>query len=104
MSATISTDQREAVATHRRRRRESGLVRVEVQIPAIDAALVRDLAAVLRGEPKAAQTLRTQLRAVVAAPRASAVFDIFGSDLPDSVFDNVFEHDHRGDLPRDIEL
>jgi hypothetical protein len=100
----MSNAQREALTTHRRRRRDSGVVRVEVQVPAIDAALVRDLANVLRGEPKAAQGLRVQLRAAIAAPRASAVFDIFGSDLPDSYFDGVFEHDRRGDTPRDVEL
>jgi hypothetical protein len=100
----MSTAQREALATHRRRRRDSGVVRVEVQVPAIDAALVRDLAAVLRGEPEAAQTLRAQLRAAIAVPRTSAIFDIFGSDLPDSYFDGVFEHDRRGDMPRDVGL
>jgi hypothetical protein len=100
----MSSAQREALTTHRRRRRDAGLVRVEIQVPAIDAALVRDLAAVLRGEPEAAQVLRVQLRAIVAGPRASAVFDIFGSDLPDSCFDGVFEHDRRGDPPRDVEF
>lgn len=100
----MSNAQREALTTHRRRRRDSGVVRVEVQVPAIDAALVRDLASVLRGEPEAAQALRVQLRAAVGAPRASAVFDIFGSDLPDSYFDGVFDHDRRGDTPRDVDL
>ena len=100
----MSTAQSKALATHRRRRRDSGVVRVEVQVPAIDAALVRDLAAVLRGKPQAAQALRAQLRTAIATPRASAIFDIFGSDLPDSYFDGVFEHDRRGDLPRDVAL
>jgi hypothetical protein len=100
----MSSAQREALTTHRRRRRDSGVVRVEVQVPAIDAALVRDVAAVLRGEPHAAQALRVQLRTAVGAPRASAVFELFGSDLPDSYFEGVFEFDRRGDRPRDIEL
>lgn len=96
--------QSDALAAHRRRRRDSGVVRVEVQVPAIDATLMRDLAAVLRGEPEAAHVLRAQLRAIVAEPRASAVFDIFGSDLPDAVFDGVFDHDRHTDPPRDIGL
>ena len=100
----MSNAQREALTTHRRRRRDSGVVRVEVQVPAIDAPLVRDLAAVLRGESGAAQTLRAQLRVIISGPRASSVFDIFGSDLPDAYFDGVFEHDRRGDVPRDVEL
>ena len=100
----MSTAQRTALTTHRRRRRDTGVLRVEVQVPAIDAALLRDLAAVLRGEPEGAQALRVQLRAAVAGPRTSAVFDIFGSDLPDAYFDGVFEEDRRGDTPRDVEL
>jgi hypothetical protein len=100
----MSSAQKEALKAHRRRRRDSGLVRVEVQVPAIDAELVRDLASVLRGEPEPAQTLRVQLRTAVAAPRKAAVFDIFGSDLPDSYFDGVFDHDRRRDSPRDVEL
>lgn len=100
----MSNAQREALTTHRRRRRDSGVVRVEVQVPAIDAALLRDLATVLRGKPAVAQALRDQLRGIVAGPRASSVFDIFGSELPDAYFDGVFEHDRRGDMPRDVEL
>jgi hypothetical protein len=100
----VSNAQREALTTHRRRRRDSGVVRVEVQVPEIDAPLLRDLAAVLHGESEAAQALRAELRAAVTVPRASAVFDIFGSDLPDSYFEGVFEHERRGDSPRDIEL
>jgi hypothetical protein len=80
------------------------VLRVEVQVPAIDAALLRDLAAILRGESEAAQALRAQLRTAVAGPRASAVFDIFGSDLPDAYFDGVFEEDRRSDMPRDVEM
>ena len=100
----MSNAQSDALAAHRRRRRDSGVARVEVQVPAIDAALVRDLAAILRGEPDAARALRVQLRAIVAEPRASAVFDIFGSDLPDAYFDGVFDHDRRADPPRDTGL
>jgi hypothetical protein len=100
----MPTAQSDALAAHRRRRRASGLARIEVQVPSIDAALVRDLAAVLRGEPIAARALRIQLRAVIAEPRAAAVFDIFGSDLSDACFDGVFDHDRRGDPPRDIGL
>jgi hypothetical protein len=100
----MSDSQREALVAHRRRRRDSGVVRVEVQVPEIDAALVRDLASVLRGEQEAAQLLRTRLRNAIAQPRTSAVFDIFGSDLPDAYFDEIFEHDRRGDSARDIEL
>jgi hypothetical protein len=92
------------LTTHRRRRRDSGLVRVEVQVPGVDAGMLRDLAAILRGEAKAAQATRAQLRSVVAGPRAAAVFDIFGSDLPDACFDGVFEQGRRSGMPRDVQL
>ena len=100
----MSNAQREALTSHRRRRRDSGVVRVEVQVPAGDAAIVRDLAAVLRGEAKSAQAMRARLRSAIAEPRAAAVFDIFGSDLPDDSFDGVFEHDRLRDPRRDVEL
>jgi hypothetical protein len=100
----MSNAQRKALTTHRRRRRDGGVVRVEIQVPAIDAALLRDLAAMLRGKPDAAQAIRNQLRSVVAKPRAASVFEIFGSDLPDAYFDGVFAQNRRLDPPRDVEL
>ncbi len=96
--------QQKALSAHRRRRRDGGMVRVEVQVPAIDAAILRDVAAVLRGNSDAAQAMRNQLRSVIAKPRVDSVFDIFGSDLPDAYFDGVFEQTRRGDLPRDVDL
>ena len=80
------------------------MVRVEVQVPAIDAAILRDIATILRGNSDAAQAMRNQLRSVVAKPRADSVFDIFGSDLPDAYFDGVFEQNRQRDTPRDVEL
>ena len=80
------------------------MVRVEVQVPAIDAPIFRDLAAILRGQSDAAQAMRNQLRSVVAKPRADSVFDIFGSDLPDEYFEGVFNQIRQRDTPRDVEL
>jgi hypothetical protein len=100
----VTTAQKDALTAHRQRRRDSGLARVEVQVPAIDAALIRDVAAVLREPSPAASALREQMRVMIAPPRASAVFDIFGSDLPDSYFDGVFEKDRHRDQPRDLDL
>ncbi len=99
----MSNAQREALTAHRRRRRESGLVRVELQVPAADVGAVRELATLLRGEAKAAQAARAQLRTVVEKPRAATILDMFGSDLPDAYFDEVFEQ-RQTDKPRDIDL
>ena len=79
-------------------------MRVEVQAPGVDAALIRDVAAVLRGEPVAAQAMRAKLRTAVERPRTIGVFDIFGADLDDAAFDGVFEAGGRRDLPRDVDL
>ena len=101
----LSSAQRNALTAHRRRRRDRGVVRVEVQVPEVDAGMVRDVAAILRGEPGRAQALRTQLRSVVGETRhGTSAFDIFGSDLPDHYFEGVFEHNRRGENARDIEL
>jgi len=77
---------------------------VEVQASDVDAGLIRDIAAVLRGEPDEARALRTKLRSAVAQPRAASVFDIFGADMDDAVFDGVFESGRRRDPPRDVDL
>ena len=53
-SNTVAT----RVAGHRRHLVESGLRRIEVTVPAADARLVRDLAAVLRASGDAARELR----------------------------------------------
>ena len=99
----MSTAQKNALTNHRRRRRDSGIVRVEVQASSVDAGLLKDVAAILRGEAEAAQAMRAQLRSAIAKPQAGGVFDIFGSDLPDEAFDGVFET-RRRDMPRDVDL
>lgn len=96
--------QQKALRAHRRRRRDRGMVRVEVQVPAIDAGILRDLAAILRSNSDAAGAIRNQLRSVVAKPRVDTVFDIFGSDLPDAYFDGVLDQSRQRDAPRDVEL
>jgi hypothetical protein len=98
----MSSAQQKALADHRRRRREDGMVRVEVQVPADDAGMLRELAAILRGEPDAAAAMRSRIHAVIAG--APSVSDIFGSALPDAWFDDVFEQRDRDDAPRDVEF
>jgi hypothetical protein len=100
----MPTAQQKTLNAQRRRRRDGGMVRVEVQVPEIDAGMLRELAAILRGKSDAAQAMRSQLRSVVAKSRAESVFDIFGSDLSDGYFEGVFEQMRRGDTPRDVDL
>lgn len=98
-----SPSQRKASASHRRRSTARGLVRVEVQTTPADTALIRQIAQELRGDAQRAGLLREKLKASLGAQRARTAFDIFGSDLPDETFDDVFERD-RGTGWRDVEL
>jgi hypothetical protein len=83
--------QQKALSARRRRWRDSGMARVEVQVPSADAGLLRNLAIILRGKSAAADAVRNQLRSTIAVPSAASTFDIFDSDLPDAYFDGVFD-------------
>jgi hypothetical protein len=68
-----------------------GLVRVEIQAPRKDAALIRALAATLRGNGEKADKLRSTLTSALTDPDVKTAFDIFGSDLADETFAGVFD-------------
>ena len=86
-----SKSQRKATRTYRRRAAARGLVRVEVQAPKADAGLIRALAETLRGGTGKAETLRLTLAKAIINPEMKTAFDIFGSELPDETFTDVFE-------------
>lgn len=90
-----TTAQRKATTTHRKRSAELGLVRVEVQVPAQDASLVKEMAARLRGDPFRAEVLRSALLEDLAPPGAGSVLEMFASDLPDEYFEGVFAERRR---------
>ena len=56
-----------ALAAHRNRLKKRGLARVEVQVPAEDAELIRRAARSLRGEADTAARLRVQLLGLLGA-------------------------------------
>ncbi len=85
-----SKSQRKATTAHRRRAAARGLVRLEVQAPKRDAALIRAVAEALRGEPERAKALRSMLENTLVSPAVKTAFDVFGSDLPDQAFAGVF--------------
>jgi hypothetical protein len=98
-----SKSQRKATRTHRRRAAARGLVRVEVQAPKRDAGLIRALAETLRGETGKAHALRSTLAKAIMNPEVKTAFDIFGSDLPDEVFADVFDQPRqKGWRPVDL--
>ena len=100
----MTTAQKKALTDHRARRRRAGLARIEVQAPAMDASIIRELAAVLRGDVDRARAVRAELQSIIARPAAMSALDIFGSDLPDAYFEGVFEQGRRDDPVRDIDL
>jgi hypothetical protein len=86
-----SKSQRKATRTHRRRAAARGLVRVEVLAPKKDAGLIRALAQTLRAGAGKAEAIRSTLAKAVMNPETKTAFDVFGSDLPDDIFADVFE-------------
>ena len=69
----MSAAQKKAIRNHRRRLREQGLVRVEVQASEADAPLIRSLARALREDPRKAAILRRQLRDTVGMGEAESL-------------------------------
>lgn len=86
-----SPSQRKASNAHRRRAAARGLVRIEIQAAKGDAGLIKALTRALRGEPAKAQALRSTLERALADPEIGTAFDVFGSDLPDDAFADIFD-------------
>jgi hypothetical protein len=49
------------------------------------------VAETLRGEPERASALRSTLEEALVGREVRTAFDMFGSDLPDEVFADVFD-------------
>jgi hypothetical protein len=86
-----TASQRKASATHRRRAAARGIVRVEVQATKGDVGLIKAVADILRDKTDRARALRATLESALADPQGMTAFEVFGSDLPDSVFEGVFD-------------
>lgn len=95
--------QRKATRSHRRRAAARGLVRVEVQTPKKDVGLIRALAETLRDGSERSDALRSTLANALLSPDVKTAFDIFGSELPDEVFSDVFDRPRR-DGWREVDL
>ena len=91
-----------AVQSHRRRRKERGIVRLEVQAPALDAGLLREVAEVLRSDPGRAETLRTGLRTLLHPSPSASLLEALRCDLDDEVFEEAMARPR--DTGRDIAL
>ncbi|MFQ5548791.1 MAG: hypothetical protein ACE5FV_10895 [Woeseia sp.] len=61
----MGTSQRKATQNYRRRLKEQGLRRVEVEVSESDASLIRRLAKLLRDRGEAADRIRKELTALI---------------------------------------
>jgi hypothetical protein len=71
--------------------RTDGLVRIEVRVPKKDAGLIGALAETLRDKPEKATALRSTLAKALIETGLKTAFDVFGSDLADEAFADVFD-------------
>jgi hypothetical protein len=94
-----SKSQRKATHAHRRRAAARGLVRLEVRALRGDASLIRALAETLRGGTGKAEALRTTLAQAIMNPKMKTAFDVFGSELPDEVFADIFDQPRQRGWP-----
>jgi hypothetical protein len=95
--------QRKATRAHRRRAAARGLVRVEVQAPKRDASLIRALAETLRAQTGRAESLRSTLANALLSRDVKTAFDVFGSELPDEAFSEIFDQPRHRNW-REVEL
>ncbi len=83
----MKSRQQKAVQRHRRHQQAKGLVRVEVQAPLTDAALIREVAAELRSGTRRAAAVRSLLRR--SRQPEKTLVELLAIDLPDAVVDRA---------------
>jgi hypothetical protein len=98
-----SLTQRKASNAHRQRTKAKGMARLEVQVSSNDITLLREVAQILRGEPEQARKLRDAISAALPKIVQRNALDVFGSDLPDEVFEGVFDEPRQTGW-REVEL
>jgi hypothetical protein len=94
--------QKRALTAHRRHQKAKGIVRVEVQAAAGDAALIREVAAELRSGTRRAAEVRSLLRRSLRPKKSLRELLIMDIDIPDDVIDEAFARPR--DLGRKIDL
>ncbi len=83
----MPTSPKSAVRKHRGQQKAKGLVRVEVQAPAGDAGLIREVASELRSGSRRASALRGLLRRSLRPEKS--LRESLAADIPDAVMDEV---------------
>jgi hypothetical protein len=89
----MSSAQSKAIKSHRNRLRKGGMKRIEVVVRNQDAAMVRDLAAVLRRDDESARKLRVAMRDAFGQQAEPSIADVLRSlpDVSGPEFDRAFE-------------
>jgi hypothetical protein len=85
-----------AVLAHRRRQKDRGMIRLEVQVAASDAGLIRALAAALRGDGGRARRIRAQVQGALQPEGEPSLLDLLACDLPDALVEEALAR------PRDV--
>ena len=102
MFPEMRAPRKNAVITHRRHQKAKGIVRVEVQAAAGDAALIREVAAELRSGTRRAAEVRSLLRRSLRPKKSLRELLVMDVDIPDEVIDKAFARSR--DLGRKIDL
>jgi hypothetical protein len=111
----MSTAQHRATRRYRERRRKRGLKRIEVQVPAGEAAVIRRAAAILRERTGEAMRLRVHLGFDPELAGVPTALDLFAMDQPlsaeaEALWDQTMaqvERERQDPLlnrPRDVDL
>jgi hypothetical protein len=95
----MTVAQKQAVQTHRKRLRNRGLVRLEIQASKSDKALIRKVANLLRGDPARAADVRARLQQIVGEEPRSGLKALLASAPLEGV-----DLSRDRDLGRDVEL
>lgn len=98
----MKNPQRRALTAHRRHQKAKGIVRVEVQAAAGDAALIREVAAELRSGTRRAAEVRSFLRRSLRPKKSLRELLVMDVEIPDDVVDKAFARPH--DLGREVDL
>ncbi|MDP1825747.1 MAG: hypothetical protein Q8L48_20970 [Archangium sp.] len=98
----MKNPQKRALTAHRRQQKAKGIVRVEVQAAAGDAALIREVAAELRSGTRRAAEVRSLLRRSLRPRKSLRELLVMDVEIPDDVVDKAFAR--QRDLGREVDL
>ncbi len=97
----MTAAQKKAIASHRQRLKQRGLLRLEVVAPETDVSLIREVARALRDEPTRSAKVRARLREAIGPERKPNLLELL-ADTADVDLDEYLTRSR--DLGRDTAL